>query len=236
VDRSIFVALSGAVTQEKRLDVLSENLANINTPGFKKRQLLFEAVVAETGVPRYFSSSREVVTNMSQGFMKRSGRDLDMAIQGQGFFEIDTPDGIRYTRNGTFTVDKGGSLVTSEGYGVLGASGVMKLRGSTVLVSSDGTISDKDGTLGKLNIISFENPSMLVREGNYYSVPGSWVAEAPLDGLTEVVQGHLEMSNVNAVRAMTTMIDCMRSYESQSKMIQAIDDITRKAIEEVGKG
>ncbi len=236
MDRSIFVALSGAVTQEKRLDILSENLANINTPGFKKRQLLFEATIADSGIPRYFSESREVVTDMSQGFMKRSGRDLDMAIQGQGFFEIDTPDGIRYTRNGTFMVDKNGSLVTSEGYGVLGASGVLKLRGSTFMVSADGSISDRDGTLGKLNIINFENPSMLVREGNYYSVPGAWVTEAPLDGMTEVIQGHLEISNVNAVKAMTTMIECMRSYESQTKMIQTIDEITRKAIDEVGKG
>ncbi len=236
LDRCIFVALSGAVTQEKRLDMLSENLANINTPGFKKRQLLFESMVDESNSMRHFSESKQVVTDMSQGFTKRSGRDLDLAIQGQGFFEIETPDGIRYTRNGTFMVDKDGSLVTSEGYGVLGGGGVIKLKGSNFVVSADGDISDKDGSLGKLNIINFENPEMLVREGNYYSAPGEWVKEAPTDEMTEVLQGHLEVSNVNAVKAMTTMIECMRSYESQSKMIQTIDEITRKAIEEVGKG
>ncbi len=235
MDKSIFVALSGAVTQEKRLNILSENLANVNTPGFKRRQLLFEATVAKSGAPRYFCESKQVSTDMSQGFLKGSGRDLDLAIRGNGFFEVDTPDGIRYTRNGTFMVSKDGSLVTSEGYAVLGESGKITLKGSTVVVSADGSISESKGTVGKLNIVNFENPELLVREGNYYSVPGPWVKDAPVDELTEVLQGNLEVSNVNAVKAMTTMIECMRSYESQAKMIQTIDEITRKAIDEVGK-
>ncbi len=235
MDRAVFVALSGAVIQEQRLQVLTENLANINTPGFKKQDVIFEDAMAEAGGLRVFAVARQTVTNMSQGFNKRTERSLDVALEGKGFFEVETPFGTRYTRNGTFMIGKGGALSTSEGYSVIGRGGVINLTGAEVVIDAEGNVSDGGLIVGRLRIVDFENPSLLKREGNYYSVPGPWVKEAADPDSTQVVQGYLEVANVNAVRAMTAMIEASRSYETHAKMIQTIDDMTRKSIEDVGR-
>ncbi len=235
MDRAVFVALSGAVTQEKRLQVLTENLANINTPGFKKREVIFEDAMAELGGPRIFSVVRSSVTNMSQGFNKRTERTLDVALEGKGFFEVETPMGTRYTRNGTFMVGKGGTLSTNEGYTVAGSGGLIRMTGTDVAIDAEGNVSDAGLVVGKLRIVDFDKPDMLKREGNYYSVPGPWVKETPASDMTQIAQGYLEVANVNAVRSMTAMIEASRSYETHAKMIQTIDDMTRKSIEDVGR-
>lgn len=233
MDRAVFVALSGAIVQERRLQVLTENLANISTPGFKKKQLLFEDSMAAAGGPRVFAAARRITTDMSQGFAKRTERPLDVAIRGEGFFEIETPAGIRYTRNGTFSTDRKGTLTTSEGYVVLGESGVIKLTGRDVVIDTDGNVSERGLKVGKLRVVNFEDPSQLQREGNFFLVPGPWVKESTEKG--ELLQGHLEVANVNAIRAMTAMIEASRSYETHAKMIQTIDEMTRRSIDEVGK-
>ncbi len=233
MDRAVFVALSGAIVQERRLQVLTENLANISTPGFKKQEVIFEDSMAEAGGPRVFAAARRVATDMSQGFNKRTERTLDLALNGGGFFEIETPAGTRYTRNGTFSADKNGELRTSEGYAVSGDGGVIKLTTTDVLIDSEGNISERGVKVGKLKIVNFEDPSLLKREGNFFLAPGPWVKESAEKG--EVLQGYLEVANVNAVRAMTAMIEASRSYETHAKMIQTIDDMTRRSIDEVGK-
>ncbi len=235
MDRAVFVALSGAVTQEKRLQILTENLANINTPGFKKREVIFEDAMVEVGGPRIFSVARSSVINMSQGFNKRTERSLDVALEGKGFFEVETPFGTRYTRNGTFMVGKGGTLATNEGYTVASSGGTINLTGTNVSIDAEGNVSDADAIVGKIKIVDFEDPGLLKREGNYYSVPGPWVKEKAASEMTQIVQGYLEVANVNAVRSMTAMIEASRAYETHSKMIQTIDDMTRKSIEDVGR-
>lgn len=236
MDRAIFVALSGAVSQEKRIEVLAENLSNVNTPGFKKQKPLFEDAMPKAVPLRVFSRSKGLTTDLSQGVTEKTERPLDVAILGDGFFSVETPLGIRYTRDGGFRVSREGALTTGEGYKVQGENGEIRLSGSNVVIEGDVTIREKGengAVLNRIRLVSFSNPSVLKREGNYFAAVGV-PAGAPT-GAAELIQGSLESSNVNPVRAMTTMIEAVRSYETQAKLIQTVDDMTRRAVDEVGK-
>jgi flagellar basal-body rod protein FlgG len=235
MDRGIFVALSGATLHEKRLEILTDNLANVNTAGFKKRKPVFEDAMPSPYGPRTFSVLKEVVTDMSQGTTQKTGRPLDVAIRGDGFFAVQTPNGVRYTRDGSFTIGPDNTMSTNEGHPVMGENGVIKLTSSEVTIDTTGAVQDSTGAVvGRLKLVNFNNPAMLSREGSYF-VPSPDAKPTPAGDDTRVQQGYVEISNVNAVRAMTTMIEALRSYETHAKMIQAIDDMTKKAIEEVGR-
>ncbi len=234
MDRAIFVALSGAVLQEKRMDVLADNLANVNTAGFKKQKPLFRDAMPASWGPRTFAKVEKVVTDMSQGVAERTERPLDAAIKGEGFFVVSTPNGSRYTRDGSFTAGADGTLRSREGNPVLGERGVIKLTSPDISIDALGNIQSKGAVIDRLKLVSFSNPADLRREGNYFAPSGQGVQEKPVNKETQIEQGYIEVSNVNAVRAMTTMIEAMRSYETHTKMIQTLDDMTKKAIEEVG--
>lgn len=234
MDRGIFVALSGAVLQEKRLEILSDNLANVNTAGFKKQRPLFQDAMPAPYGTRTFAVADGAVTDMSQGVAEKTGRRLDVAIKGDGFFVVDTPYGKRYTRDGNFTLGPQGNITTREGHAVLGRNGVIKLTSSDVVIDAEGNIQGNGATIDKLKLVNFDNPGKLFREGNFFSAPLE-VKEAGVSPDTGLEQGYIEVSNVNAVKSMTTMIEVLRSYETHSKMIQSLDDMTKKAIEEVGR-
>ena len=235
MDRGIFVALSGAMLHEKRLEVLTDNLANLNTAGFKMQKPVFEDSMPDAYGLRSFSSMKSTVTDMSQGVAEKTGRPFDVAIMGNGFFAIQTPEGERYTRDGSFTIGPGGSLVTKQGHPVIGHKGVIKVDTSDVSIDAKGEIKGSGGTaIDSLKLVGFKNPGTLVRQGSYFS-PSVDSAAAPAGGDTQVQQGYIEVSNVNAIRAMTTMIEAQRSYETQTKMIQSMDEMTKKTIEEVGR-
>lgn len=234
MDKGIFVALSGAVLQERRMEVLADNLANVNTTGYKGQRPLFEAALSDEFRIRNFGRLREVATDHGQGLLQRTERNLDMAIRGEGFFVVETPTGKGYTRDGSFVTGKDGELLTREGYAVLGADGPVRLSGADVSVDAVGRIKSAGSTLATLRLASFNDLGMLRREGSVYrAMPGA--QEQPMSPNTQVEQGYIETSNVNAVKAMTTMIEAMRSYETHSKVIQSIDEETRKTIEEVGR-
>lgn len=234
MDRSIFVALSGAVVQEKRLEVLTDNLANVNTAGFKKQKPLFEDAMPDGYGIRDFASMDKVVTDMSQGPSEKTGRMLDLAIKGEGFFVMNTGNGPRYTRDGSFTLATDGTLTSREGFPVTGEKGVIKLTSPDVAIDAEGNIREKGAIVDRLKVVSFSNLMDLRREGNFF-MPVEGARETAVSRETAIDQGYVETSNVNAVRAMTTMIEAMRSFETHTKMIQTIDDMTRKAIEEVGR-
>ncbi len=234
MDRGLFVALSGAVIQEKRLEILTNNLANVNTAGFKKESPVFEEALPLPYGVRYYSKTNSVVTDMTPGIAEKTERPLDLAVNGSGFFTVETPYGIRYTRDGNFTLGPGGKLITKEGYAVLGEKGAIKLTSSDISIDSQGNIKEHGATVGKLKLAAFSDPSKLVREGNFFYQPAQKLKEIPLAN-TQVEQGVLEISNVNPVKAMTTMIEALRSYEQHTKMIQTLDDMTKQAISEVGK-
>lgn len=241
MDRGIYVALSGAVAQERRMELLADNLANVSTAGFKGQKAVFEEAVPGFGNllagtnPRSFTSLDKVVTDMSQGMMENTGRSLDVAIEGDGFFTVKTPNGMRYTRDGSFSLTADGTLVTREGYQVMGEKGPVLLTGPEVSISSTGDIEANGIVVDKLRLVSFNNVMNLVREGNLFAPADDTVKVVPVDPKTTVAQGYVENSNINAVRAMTEMIDAMRSYETHAKMVQTMDEMTRKSIEEVGR-
>jgi len=235
MDRGIFVALSGALLHEKRLEVLTDNLANVNTSGFKKQKPVFEDSMPDGYGIRTFSSMKSTVTDMSQGVTEKTERPLDVALMGPGFFTVQTGNGERYTRDGSFTIGPGGALVTKQGDPVIGAKGPVRLDTSEISIGADGQIKGKDGqVIDTLKLAGFKNPGSLVREGSYFSAPADSAA-APVSKATLVQQGYIEVSNVNAIKAMTTMIEAQRSYETQTKMIQSMDEMTKKTIDEVGR-
>lgn len=239
MDRGVFVALSGALAQEKRMELLSDNLANVNTAGFKKQNAVFAdsfpAVMSRMS-PRVYSTIDDIVTDMTPGVLEKTDRSLDMAIEGDGFFVVETPQGNRYTRDGSFTISSNGVLMTREGFPLVGEQGEISLTGSDIAVDPDGTIENNGIAAGRLKLVTFKDTSGLMREGHMFAqrVDASTV-EVPVGPETRVIQGYVESSNVNAVRAMTEMIEAMRSYETHAKMIKTMDDMTRRAIDEVGR-
>ncbi|MBI5344090.1 MAG: flagellar basal-body rod protein FlgF, partial [Deltaproteobacteria bacterium] len=154
---------------------------------------------------------------------------------GNGFFVVDTPSGPRYTRNGGFSVGKDKTLVTGDGNTVIGEKGAIRLNGADVAIDAEGNIREKGVLVDRLKLVGFNNPGLLRREGAYFTAVSPGIKETAFDKDTQVEQGYREISNVNVVQAMTTMIEALRAYETNSKMIQTLDDMTRKSIEEVGK-
>ncbi|MEK7773964.1 MAG: flagellar basal-body rod protein FlgF [Deltaproteobacteria bacterium] len=235
MDRGIYVALSGIVLQEKRMEILSDNIANVNTSGYKKQKPVFEDAMPDARGLRTFAAMNEVVTDMSQGLSEKTDRRLDVEIRGGGFFAVNTPNGPRYTRDGSFVLGADGTLMTREGYAVAGEKGAIKLTSPDVDINPDGSVMNGNAVAGKLKLVTFGNPGLLVREGSFFAAADPGVNPSQADPNTMLDQGHIETSNVNPVKAMTTMIEAMRSYETHSKMIQTIDDITKKTIDEVGR-
>lgn len=236
MDRGIFVALSGAMAQERRLEAITDNLANVSTSGFKKQKPVFENAIPRFNAPRTFVRTGALLNDMSQGANQLTGRSLDVAMNGEGFLAIQTPAGTRYTRNGSLALDPAGNLVTREGYAVLGENGPIRLSSTAVVIDAEGNIVQDGEITGKLKTVFFDKPEFLRREGNFYSADNTGANEiTPKPGANKIEQGYLEVSNVSAVYSMTSMIEALRSYETHTKMIQTLDDMTKRAIDEVGR-
>lgn len=232
MDRSIFVALSGALAQEKRLETASYNIANADTAGYKKQGDLFS--VTFTDALKAYPVSQGVDIDMTQGAVKRTGNPLDLAIMGSGFFVVNTPQGERFTRQGDFTVNAKGVLSTKEGYPVAGESGEILIVGNDVTINEAGGVSTEEMTEKMLSLVSFDENTKFVKQGQYFSVVGGSVNRSPEPGDIRIEQGQLEVSNVNSAKEMVNLIEIMRRYDSQSKMIQTLDEITKKTINDIG--
>jgi flagellar basal-body rod protein FlgG len=231
MDRSIFVALSGAIAQEKRLEAASYNIANADTTGYKKQNDIFSAVF--TDVLKAYPVSEGLQVDMTQGSVKNTGNPLDLAIMGNGFFVVKTPQGERFTRQGDFTVNSEGVLSTKEGYPVVGEGGDIKIVGQDVVVTESGGVSTEEMTETLLSLVSFDETTKFVKQGQYFSVVKGSVNRSPELGEIRIEQGQLEASNVNAAKEMINLIEIMRRYDNQTKMIQTLDDITKKTINDI---
>ena len=243
--RGIYTAASGMIAEAMRNDTISNNLANANTTGYKKdiavtkdfASLLIERVndgqdtpsIGRMGVG---SVVDDVATIHTPGIEHLTGNDLDFAIEGQGFFVVQTPNGVRYTRDGNFTRDTKGQLVTQDGYRVLGKNGPIKMNGTKVNVAADGQLSVDGLNVDKLQVVQFANLRALKKEGsNLYTAEG----QQPQTTSANVRQGFLEGSNVNIVAEMVNLISGYRAYEVNGKLVQAQDTTLDKAVNEVGK-
>lgn len=246
---AIYTATSGAVAQQMRLEILANNLSNINTVGFKGDRATFRASYVqelEKDDTKKTSASKEVqmpssslpfgsFTDFSSGQVKHTGNLLDLALEGNGFFCVKTPNGIKYTRAGNLTINKEDTLVTQQGFPVLGDGGAIKIDGHGIIVDGEGNISVDGGQIDTLKIVDFPRPYRLDKAGDTLFVPLDPGAKGNKAEGVEVRQGFVEISNVSAVSMMMEMIEALRGYESYQKVIRSVDEVTSKAINEVGR-
>jgi flagellar basal-body rod protein FlgF len=227
---------------QNRMDVLSHNLANTNSTGFKESMLVSRAeVTIGLNAERLLHQDEDQYVDdqhivFSQGPLVGTDDPFDLAIQGDGFFEVDTPDGVRYTRNGAFTRNYSGELVTLNGHNVLDSSGSpIVLDGDDFVVSRGGIISVDNQQIAQLALVNFEDKSTLVKEGSGY-FQNTNPENRPTDNDDLLVQqGMLEGSNVNSVDSMVHMIRINRMYDSNQKVIHAIDETLDKAVNQVSR-
>lgn len=254
--RSLSSAATGMEAQQLNIDIISNNLANVNTTGFKKSRGDFQDLLYQTVVPAGTPSSNStqmptgiqvgmgvkpvaVQKIFTQGDYQETGNSLDLAIEGDGFYQITQPNGVvAYSRAGAFKLDSEGGIVTSDGYQIE-PSITIPSTASSITISSSGLVSvtNSDGSVtevGQIELARFMNPSGLNSIGkNLYLVTAS-SGEAATgtpgeDGFGTISQGYLEMSNVNIVEEMVNMITAQRAYEVNSKAIQTADEMFQKA-------
>ncbi|MBI5665827.1 MAG: flagellar basal-body rod protein FlgG [Nitrospirae bacterium] len=253
MDRSLFIAATGMEAQRINIDVISNNLANVNTTGFKKsradfQELMYQslktagAVSAEgnevpTGIQIGLGVKPAAVQKMfHQGDFVSTGNNLDLVIEGNGFFQITKPDGeIAYTRSGAFKLNSEGSIVNSDGYALEPAIAV-PADAMEITLSQDGTVSvlqagsTTPAEVGQIEIAQFINPGGLKAIGKNLFIPSGSSGEPTTgnpgsEGLGSINQGFLELSNVNVVEEMVNMIVSQRAYELNSKVIQSTDEM-----------
>jgi flagellar basal-body rod protein FlgF len=213
-----------------QLDYITNNIANATTPGFKMTKMFHNSVD-----PATVTYLPEMVVDYSPGTIYRTDNALDAAINGDGFFTIQSGDETTYTRQGNFTLDKDGNLITAEGNYVLNKSGKkIKLPNGTVQISKKGDVAVDGNQIDTLKITNFTNPQALVRmEGCLFTDPGNAGMVDKEDAV--ISQGHIELSNVQVVKEMTDMIDIHRSVEIYQKVIQTIADQDRLATSQIGR-
>lgn len=252
MQNALLIGLSRQVVLGRGLDVVANNLANLNTAGFKSDGAAFEEYLGPTARAAggqgaagrvSFVLDRPTWLDLSQGPIDRTGNALDLAIDGKGFLAVQTPRGERYTRNGALQINAAGELVTSEGYQVLGESGpiVMQPKDRDITVSPDGTISVREGDAanvesqrGKLRIVGFDQPGQLKKEGSsLFVAPANVIQQA--DATSRVVQGAVEKSNVRSVVEMTRMIEVTRSYTQLAAILSQQGELNRTAIEKLAE-
>ena len=216
--------MEGSLYQELRFEAISNNLANVNTTAFKRDQMAFNDVLAEV------RSS----TDFSPGPGRHTGNELDVTLNGAGFFVIQTPEGIRYTRDGSFALNREGDLVTQNGDIVLGQNGAIPIENGHVTIDKDGNIMVENETVDKISVVEFRNQELLKKEGHsYYSYDGE-VGDIVNPQEVGIQQGYLEQSNVNPTEEMIKMIEAFRAYESVQKAIQNMDELTSQLVTDAG--
>ncbi len=259
--RGMYSATAGMMTMLSRVQTISNNLANIDTPGFREDTLRLTSFPQQL-MARLFAGGNRVIgsaingivnesmaTRFAQGSLRQTDGQLDLAINGDGFFAVQTTQGVRYTRDGTFRRDGANQLVTSQGDLVLSAAGTpITLPPGAISISPEGQIRVTpliDGVTGpidqpvaQLGVYTFAEPGQLRKTtANQFEDP-TGLAQATAQGAagaSTVHQGFLENSNVDPARAMADMMVAQRSYEASAKMLQLQDDMTGRAVSDVGR-
>jgi len=238
MDAGMYKALSGAVAQMHHLEVASQDLANVNTSGYKRQRLAFGEVLARRQPaddrPGGWVAIGAQRTEWGQGALAGTGNPLDLAIEGDGFFVVQTARGERYTRNGGFTLKADGTLITPTGDPVLGESGPLQVTGQKIEVASDGTLRTEEGEIGKLKIVRFGEPRQGVKEGsNLFSSAPANIRLA--DDNVRIVQGSIEQSNMNPIDGMISLITINRQFESYQRAMSLMDSATERMIADAAR-
>jgi len=251
MENTLLIGLSRQMALRRELDVVANNLANLNTTGFKADGNIFEEYMMPiarsdrfTGADRRLSFVLDRATwhDLSQGPLQQTGNPLDVAIDGNAFLAVQTPQGERYTRNGALQINGQGELVTSQGYRVVGEQGpiVFQPGDRDIAISREGSITVREANnvtetqRGKLRLVGFAQPERLAKDGTSLFAAQAGVAAqaAPTAGF---IQGSIEKSNVRSVAEMTRMIDITRTYTAIAGLLQAQGDLRRTAIERLAE-
>ena len=220
--------VQGGLRQERKLEAVSNNLANADTTGYKKDTISFDA-----------KFRAQINKDFEQGSIVRTDNPFDVALSGEGFFKIETPEGIRYTRNGNFTLDNDGILVDQNGNPVLGQGGAIALvlgnAEHELGINKIGQISVNNEVIDQLDVVTFADLRKLKRDGkNLLSYDGETTAEIAA-GQVSVEHKSLEKANVGVVDEMVRMIDYHRMFETFTKSMMTFDEVDDKAINTVGR-
>ena len=249
----LYTAVCGDIMQERRMEILTNNLANVSTAGFKEDRPSFAAiypeirgaaVLSDQNAMKGFMLSQKmdigypafsgVKTDFSNGAVKHTGGEMDVAINGPGFFVVTTPEGEFYTRMGNFSLNDKNELVTQGGYPVKGNSKIITIKGTEISFSKNGAITMDGEEADTLKVVDFKDYAGLMKVGdNLFKNPAGKSNEQEAKGF-EVKQNHLELSNINIVKEMVKMIDVIRICESYQKVIHSLDEIDAQATREVG--
>lgn len=278
--RGLYTGAAGMVAQMHKMDALSNNLANVNLNGYKKDTSVHKAFpemlirrLNDNGLYKFPMGSaeiapivgkigtgveqNEVYTVFTQGALKETSNPFDMALEGKGFFAVETPYGERYTRNGAFTLGKEGMLLTKEGYPVLGEKGPIHIKENNFIIDQKGRIFknsrfpddpqrlismienewDETELIDTIKLVDFKRDRYLRKQGNslWKDTTESGQAAVMTDAAVKVRQGFIEGSNVNPVKAMVNMIEVNRAYEANQKVISSQDTLTGKLINDAVK-
>jgi flagellar basal-body rod protein FlgF len=250
MENALLVGLSRQMVLERELDVVANNIANMNTTGFKADNSMFERYLMPVArenrfdVPDQqlsFVNDRGTWRDMRSGPVQQTGNPLDVAIDGDGFLAVQTPAGERYTRNGALQINEQGQLVTSDGSPVLGDNGPITFQATDhdIAIAGDGRVTVVEGSAtntesqrGKLRIVTFASSQQLQKEGNStFSAPAG-VAAIP-DTRSRLMQGTLEKSNVNGVLEISRLIEITRAYTQTATLLQQQSDLHKNAIQQL---
>jgi flagellar basal-body rod protein FlgG len=257
----LYIAASGGTKQLKKLDILSNNIANINTQGFKRDMLIYEEKRppfqqilmkgSDTKNLNPFHGSdlavsyvqvTQTLTDYAQGSLIKTDNPLNVAIEGKGFFVINTPHGDRYTRNGNFHLDGLGQLVDHKGNMIMTRSDepiLIPFGTKQITINQDGSIFGgaeiEQDLLGQLKIVNFSNLHALTKEGGgFYKISDPMIKEILVDD-AKVLQGFTENSNANAIHEMIQMIETVRQLEAYQKIIQSIDEADDQSVNSLAR-
>ena len=221
----IYKLVDGLLVQKIRFDTISNNVANISTNAFKKDIISFH---------RILSMKNSSTTDFSPGPIRHTGNELDVALESPGFFKIQTPRGIRYTRDGAFRLDVDRTLVTHNGDPVLGQNGPITINGGNVTIEPDGRVVVENEPVDTISVVDFRNLDLVRKEGSSYYVFQGEEGDIFAAENINVQNGYIEQSNVNPTGEMVKMVMSLRLFESAQKAIQFMDEITSKMVNEVG--
>ncbi len=275
MSKGLWPAISGSIAQSERLDVIANNIANSDTNGFKKDQVAFRSVMSSAvtaamkeGIPTKPYTEKDfhkldgtdtayvavdgTFTDFSQGRAKVTGSPLDVALEGRGFLEVLSPQGVRYTRQGSLRMNQEGGLVTMEGFPVLSPGGQEAEGGEpvareellarairlnpagAVTITTDGKIFQGNQQIAELSVREFVDPKLLSKEGSAL-FKNETPANISAEGTTMVRQGMLETSNVNAIAEMTELLKASRLFEANEKIVRTYGDLEARVVNDLGK-
>ncbi len=243
MDNVAYIALSRQTTLQRQMDITANNLANVDTAGFKVEQLLLGteagAPARNAGIqaPAQFVLDSGVGRDFAQGDLRTTGRPLDVAIEGQAFFKVSTAAGERYTRDGRFSTDATGQLTTADGHPVLDDSGgpiTLDPVKPEPTISADGIVSQGSERVGRIGLARFDTLSVLSKDGsNLYANLSNAAAQSAPD--VRMHQGMLEGSNVKPIVEITQLIEVQRAYERMAKIVDQQNEQSKNTIDRLGR-